>query len=89
MQHSPMVNLDFKEVFYNFKAGTLFGGKYGTDLTVNYSRAQSIEKTAIDTTGNPDAADLGYKSDFSLWVKKFISKISISKSTINSVKNFE
>ncbi|MBL0258787.1 MAG: hypothetical protein IPQ03_15190 [Bacteroidetes bacterium] len=52
------------EVFYNFKAGTLFGGKYGTDLTVNYSRAQSIEKTAIDTTGNPDAADLGYKSDF-------------------------
>ncbi|HNP97984.1 MAG TPA: DUF6029 family protein [Bacteroidia bacterium] len=52
------------EFFYNLKAGSFLGGKYGTDLTVNYSRAQSIEKTAIDTTGNPDAADLGYTSDF-------------------------
>ena len=52
------------EVFYNFKAGSLLGGRYGTDLTVNYSRAQSIDKMAVDTTGNPDAIDLGYKSDF-------------------------
>lgn len=52
------------EVFYNFKAGSLLGGRYGTDLTVNYSRAQSIDKMAADTTGNPDAIDLGYKSDF-------------------------
>lgn len=52
------------EVFYNLKAGSSLGGKYGTDITLNYSRAQSIKKAAIDTTGNPDAADLGYTSDF-------------------------
>lgn len=52
------------EVFYNLKAGSSLGGKYGTDISLNYSRAQSIKKAAIDTTGNPDAADLGYTSDF-------------------------
>ncbi len=52
------------ELFYNFKAGTTFGGAYGTDININYSRAQAIEKTLIDTVGNPDAIDLGYTSGF-------------------------
>lgn len=52
------------ELFYNLKAGSNLGGKYGTDITVNYSRAQAIDKSPVDTTGNPDAADLGYSSEF-------------------------
>lgn len=52
------------EVFYNFKAGSKLGGKYGTDINVNYSRAQAIDKTVIDTVGNPNAIDEGYTSDF-------------------------
>lgn len=52
------------EVFYQFKAGNALGGKYGTDINVNYSRVQSIEKTVIDTVGNENAADLGYTSSF-------------------------
>ncbi len=52
------------EVFFNFKAGSTLGGKYGTDVSVNYSRAQAIEKTVIDTVGNPEAIDLGYTSGF-------------------------
>ncbi|MBP6335129.1 MAG: hypothetical protein KA444_06615 [Bacteroidia bacterium] len=52
------------EVFFNLKAGSKFGGKYGTDININYSRAQAIGKTPIDTTGNPESADLGYTSGF-------------------------
>ncbi len=52
------------EVFFNLKAGSAMGGKYGTEVSINYSRAQAIDKSVIDTTGNPDAIDLGYTSDF-------------------------
>ena len=48
------------ELFYKLKPGGL-GGKYGTDINLNYSRAQSIEKKAIT---DPEQADLGYTSDF-------------------------
>lgn len=45
------------EVFFNFKSGSKLGGKYGTDLNVNYSRANDIERT-------PASGDMGYSSDF-------------------------
>lgn len=45
------------EVFFNLKPETTLGGKYGTDITVNYSRAVDIDRTS---TGD----DLGYTSDF-------------------------
>ncbi len=48
------------DVFYNAKEGTLLGGKYGTNITLNYSRINAIEKKAV--TG-PDSAK-GYNSDF-------------------------
>ncbi len=52
------------ELFFNLKAGSKFGGEYGTDININYSRAQAIDKAPIDTTGNPDAIDLGYTSSY-------------------------
>src|SRR6185436_19357881 len=45
------------ELFFNCKPNSTFGGKYGTDVTVNYSRAQAIDKT-------PTGDDMGYESDF-------------------------
>ncbi len=45
------------EVFYNFSPNSPLGGKYGTDLTINYSRAQSIDR-------KPTGDDIGYTSDF-------------------------
>jgi len=40
------------EVFFNLKPNSPLGGQYGTDLTVNYSRATDIYKTNLnDSTG--------------------------------------
>jgi hypothetical protein len=45
------------EFFYNIKPGQTGGGRYGTDLTINYSLARAIDK-------KPTGDDLGYTSDF-------------------------
>jgi hypothetical protein len=45
------------EFFFNMKPGSFLGGRYGTDVTINYSRATAIEKT-------PTGDDLGYTSEF-------------------------
>jgi hypothetical protein len=53
------------QVIYTIKKKSKLGGKYGTTITVNYSRANSIDKqkvddaTPIDSTGT-----LGYTSSF-------------------------
>lgn len=38
------------EVFYKFKKGTALGGKYGTTVTVNYSRVHDIKRTSVNDT---------------------------------------
>jgi hypothetical protein len=43
------------ELFFNIKPGSF--GQYGADVSVNYSRAQAIEK-------KPTGDDIGYTSDF-------------------------
>ncbi len=45
------------ELFFNLKADSKPGGKYGTDITLNYSRATDIDRKI---TGD----DFGYTSDF-------------------------
>jgi hypothetical protein len=45
------------EILFNIKPGQFGGGRYGSDVTVNYSRASAIDK---QYTGD----DLGYTSDF-------------------------
>lgn len=45
------------EVIYNFARGTTLGGKYGTNITVNYSQVNSLK-----TTLKPD--ETGYESDY-------------------------
>ncbi len=45
------------ELFYNFKKGTSLGGEYGTNIALNYSRANGL-----DTTNTND--EMGYESKF-------------------------
>ena len=45
------------ELFFNLKPGSFAGGMYGSDVTINYSRAESINKI-------PTGDDVGYTSDF-------------------------
>lgn len=53
------------EVTYNIKKKTKLGGKWGTDIALNYSRALSINKAAVnDTTPVGESGTLGYTSDF-------------------------
>lgn len=53
------------QINYKIKRGSLIGGKYGTDITVNYSRVTSIQKDTIAadaSIGKPGT--LGYESNF-------------------------
>jgi hypothetical protein len=45
------------EAFFHIKPATILGGKYGSDVVINYSKAQAIDKKI---TGD----DYGYSSDF-------------------------
>jgi hypothetical protein len=53
------------EIMYKIKKGSLIGGKYGTSLTLNYSRVNSIERTQInDSTPLSAPGTLGYNTNF-------------------------
>ncbi|MCC6599704.1 MAG: hypothetical protein IT223_03415 [Crocinitomicaceae bacterium] len=71
------------EVFYNFKKETLLGGKYGTQIAINYVAANSLDSSRM--SGNEGLIygyrvnSLGfgpekYVRDFNLEVKKKASK---------------
>lgn len=49
------------ELLYNIKKGSLFGGKYGTDLAVNYSVAMAPNNTVRDDI---DSSRVNYTNDF-------------------------
>lgn len=53
------------EFFYTFKRKTVFGGKYGTNISINYSQINSIAKQKITIDPNAEVSNLdGYTSDF-------------------------
>lgn len=53
------------DIMYKLKKNTFLGGKYGTDLKLNYSRAMSIDKQLVDKNpaGNYEGTN-GYTSSF-------------------------
>ena len=54
----PNGELGFQgEIIYNFAKGTFLGGKYGTNLTVNFSQVNSLKKTL-------KADETGYESEY-------------------------
>jgi hypothetical protein len=53
------------ELMYKFKKDSFIGGKYGTTVSLNYSRVHEIERTQInDTTPIGAAGTLGYNTEF-------------------------
>ncbi|OQX97981.1 MAG: hypothetical protein B6I24_06895 [Bacteroidetes bacterium 4572_128] len=53
------------EIMYKFMKKTILGGKYGTDISVNFSQMNNIEKAKIsDTIPLGKEGTDGYKSDF-------------------------
>ncbi|HKR03564.1 MAG TPA: DUF6029 family protein [Bacteroidia bacterium] len=59
------------EVFYNFRPESKLGGKYGTNISLNYSRVNSIDTVALDD-------ERGYESDFlKLGDETFFQEINV------------
>ena len=63
---------------YNFKRHTLLGGKYGTNVKVNFSHVHSIEKNLKDNTDGYGSAfwkwgDQTYYQDLNVQVEKKLS----------------
>lgn len=52
------------EFRYNFKRKTPLGGKYGTDIRVNFSHIRSIDHQLLYGGNVPMVGSDGYKSDF-------------------------
>lgn len=53
------------EVMYKIAKGSMLGGKYGTSITINYSRVHEIERTQInDSTPLSASGTLGYNTSF-------------------------
>ena len=53
------------EINYKFKRKSTLGGKYGMDLSINYSRAHALNKKALnDEVEIGEPGTLGYTSDF-------------------------
>lgn len=48
------------DLFYKFAKGTPIGGKYGTELRLNYAQAHSLKKTYATETGKPLPGTYGY-----------------------------
>ncbi len=53
------------EFFYNFKRKSVLGGKYGMNISINYSQVNSIKTEKIIVDPNAEIPNLdGYTSDF-------------------------
>jgi hypothetical protein len=88
------------EIFYNFKKGSALGGKAGTYVSANYSKASGLDTTILKGDGIGYRTDLGqtwndlivggskgrYFEEFSLEVQKKISSdLKISLTNIYTV----
>ncbi|MFH1319037.1 MAG: DUF6029 family protein [Bacteroidota bacterium] len=81
------------EVIYSFKKDSKLGGKYGTNLYVNYSAANSLKKTILYDGMGYDSDFFGIGDevnfrDFNIEIsKKFSKKVKTIFSYVNLVYN--
>lgn len=78
------------ELFYKFKRESLFGGKYGTLVSLNYSRINDIKRDSINSEFaiGQDGTD-GYKTTFLSMSDSLLSQdinIEISKKFSKKIK---
>jgi hypothetical protein len=70
------------EIQFNFKKGSRLGGKYGMDVTINYSQASGLKKIGVNDTATTSKlyrtkySEIGdlYYSDFFVEVNKKFTK---------------
>ncbi|MGM9868665.1 MAG: DUF6029 family protein [Sodaliphilus sp.] len=68
------------EVGYRFKRGTALGGKYGTEVKVNFSHVHAIDRNNHVTEGSTMGSD-GYGSSFWKWGnEKYYQDINVQLS---------
>lgn len=91
------------QVNYKLKKGTLLGGKYGTDIALNFSRVTSLDRDSLDSsTPLSKSGTMGYKSnyfamgdelyfqDFNIEIQhKFNNKFKALVSWVNLVYNMK
>ncbi|MFC5271503.1 DUF6029 family protein [Adhaeribacter terreus] len=96
----PLGEMSYQgEVSYNFKRDSPLGGKYGTNIAVNFSTVKSIEKDSLhdETTKRQiydsdffKFGDEGYFSDFNIELqKKFSSKLKATLTYLNFYYNID
>ena len=90
------------QIDYKIKKGSFLGGKYGTNITLNFSKVNSIDRKNIDdSTYVSQPGTLGYSSsffsfgketyfqDFNLEVgHKFSKKFKMSAMYVNMIYNY-
>lgn len=66
------------DLFYNIKKGTLFGGKYGTKLSLNWSYWANLKSNYTDPSGTPYFVgdDLTYETELLNFDNKLYSEIN-------------
>ena len=80
---SPLIKAgeigQFVDLFYNFKKGTLIGGKYGTKLNVNLSYWASLANAYSDPEGIPYFAsdNLTYTTEFLNFKNKLYTDLNV------------
>ncbi len=76
------------EITYNFKKNTKLGGRYGTTLTLNFSKINGLYKEKInDTTNIQQNGTLGYNAPYNkLSKEKYFQDFNISLSRRMSKK---
>lgn len=67
------------DVFYNIKKGSLFGGKYGTKLSLNWSYWANLKSTYTDPSGTAYFVgdDLTYETELLNFDNKLYSEINV------------
>ena len=89
-------------VYKKFKKGTKLGGKYGTQVSFNYSQVRNLDTTLLhDVNTEPESKRLGYKTnigvgndkyfrDFNIEIKKkFSKKVKATFSYVSLLYNME
>jgi len=80
---SPLIKAgeigQFVDLFYNFKKGSFFGGKYGTKLNINMSYWASLTNNYSDPNGIPYfvSDDLTYKTEFLNFKNKLYTDLNV------------
>src|ERR1035437_248442 len=73
-QPNGEINYQF-ELMKKLKKGTTLGGKYGTDITLNFSQAHGLDTTNLKST--EDSSRMGYKSNYFDMGKLYFSDFNI------------